>query len=148
MTLKFTTLNDNADPTFNQLLGINNEGKIAGYFGSDAAPNFPPNKGYTLSFPYGQGNYTNENFLGSVQTQVTGINDQNVTVVAHAASSIVVRFGCPDGLSNTMHIASMPVTNFYIKSIDLSISTACSPLQRQGERAPLARVIRDFAPMV
>ena len=77
-TLSFKTLNDHADPTFNQLLGINNEGKIAGYFGSGSATH--PNKGYTLSPPDGQGNYTNENFGGSAQTQVTGINDHNATV--------------------------------------------------------------------
>jgi hypothetical protein len=70
---KFTTLNDQADPTFNQLLGINNHGVIAGYFGSGATGH--PNKGYTLAFPYGQGNYTNENFPGSVQTQVTAIDN-------------------------------------------------------------------------
>src|SRR5579872_4498820 len=69
----FTTLNDNADPTFNQLLGINNHGKIAGYFGSGATGH--PNKGYTLSSPYGQSNYHNENFPGSVQTQVTAIDN-------------------------------------------------------------------------
>lgn len=78
MALNFTTLDDQADPTFNQLLGINNEGKIAGYFGIGSATH--PNKGYTLSPPYGQGNYTNENFIGSTQTQVTGINNNNVTV--------------------------------------------------------------------
>lgn len=69
----FTTLNDNADPTFNQLLGINNHGVIAGYFGSGATGH--PNKGYTLKPPYGQGNYHNENFPGSVQTQVTAIDN-------------------------------------------------------------------------
>ena len=69
----FTTLDDQADPTFNQLLGINNHGKIAGYFGSGAPGH--PNKGYTLSKPYGQGNYQNENFPGSVQTQVTAIDN-------------------------------------------------------------------------
>ena len=69
----FKTLNNNADPTFNQLLGINNHGKIAGYFGSGAMGH--PNKGYTLSRPYGQGNYHNENFPGSVQTQVTAIDN-------------------------------------------------------------------------
>ena len=79
-TLTFTTLDDQADPTFNQLLGINNDGKIAGYFGSGTSANVHPNKGYTLSPPYGQGNYTNENFGGSAQTQVTGINNHNVTV--------------------------------------------------------------------
>ena len=74
----FTTLNDQADPTFNQLLGINDHGKIAGYFGSGVAGH--PNKGYTLKPPYGQGNYTNENFPGSAQTQVTGINNLGDTV--------------------------------------------------------------------
>src|SRR5450631_3212559 len=57
---QFQTLNDKADVTFNQLLGINNNGVIAGYFGSGASGH--PNKGYTLRPSYGQGNYTNENF--------------------------------------------------------------------------------------
>ena len=74
----FQTLNNNADVTFNQLLGINDAGTIAGYFGSGAAGH--PNKGYTLAPPYGQGNYTNENFPGSVQTQVTGLNGTGTTV--------------------------------------------------------------------
>ena len=77
----FKTLDDQADPTFNQLLGINNDGKIAGYFGSGTVVNgvLHPNKGYTLSKPYGQGNYHNENFPGSVQTQVTAINNEGDT---------------------------------------------------------------------
>ena len=74
----FQTLNNTNDLTFNQLLGINNSGTIAGYFGSGLA-GFP-NKGYTLIPPFGQGNYTNENFPTSVQTQVTGLNNAGVTV--------------------------------------------------------------------
>jgi Cu/Zn superoxide dismutase len=74
----FTTLDNNNDVTFNQLLGINNEGVIAGYFGSGAAGH--PNKGYELLPPYGQGSYVNENFPHSAQTQVTGLNDRGVTV--------------------------------------------------------------------
>ena len=70
----FTTLDDQADPTFNQLLGINSHNVIAGYFGSGAAGH--PNKGYLLDPPYGQGNYVNENFPGSAQTQVTGHRQQ------------------------------------------------------------------------
>lgn len=77
ITYSFKTLNNAADPTFNQLLGINNHNVIAGYFGSGATGH--PNKGYTLSKPYGQGNYTNENFPGSVQTQVTAINNHGYT---------------------------------------------------------------------
>ena len=74
----FTTLDNANDLTFNQLLGINNHGVIAGYFGSGAQDH--PNKGYLLLPPYGQGNYVNENFPGSVQTQVTGLNDKGDTV--------------------------------------------------------------------
>ncbi len=80
-TYHFTTLNNNNDPTFNQLLGINDHGVIAGYFGSGAIVNgtLHPNKGYTLSHPYGQNNYTNENFPDSVQTQVVAINNDGNT---------------------------------------------------------------------
>jgi hypothetical protein len=74
----FTTLDNTADPTFNQLLGINQRGLIAGYFGSGEAGH--PNQGYLLSAPYGQANYRNENWPESTQTQVTGLNDRGVTV--------------------------------------------------------------------
>jgi Cu/Zn superoxide dismutase len=75
---RFATLDNAQDVTFNQLLGINNQGTIAGYLGSGAQGH--PNKGYLLFPNYGQGNYANENFPGSVQTQVTGLNDRGVTV--------------------------------------------------------------------
>ena len=74
----FRTLDDRADPTFNQLLGINNDGTIAGYFGSGAAGH--PNQGYRLLPPHGHGSYQSENFPGAVQTQVTGLNNTGVTV--------------------------------------------------------------------
>jgi hypothetical protein len=70
----FRTVDNAADLTFNQLLGINNEGVIAGYFGSGAQGH--PNMGYLLT-PAG---YRSENVPGSVQTQVTGLNDSGVTV--------------------------------------------------------------------
>ena len=74
----FTTLDNQADTTFNQLLGINQRGLIAGYFGSGAQDH--PNKGYLLVAPYGQGQYKKENWPVSAQTQVTGLNDRGVTV--------------------------------------------------------------------
>jgi hypothetical protein len=73
----FTTLDNQADPTFNQLLGINSHNVIAGYFGIGGKVH--PNKGYLLDPPYGQGNYVNENFPGSAQTQVTGIDNKGNT---------------------------------------------------------------------
>jgi hypothetical protein len=73
-------INDN-DVTFNQELGINNGGVIAGYFGSGAAGH--PNKGYlvinTLK-PVNQNDFINENFPNSMQTQVTGLNNRGATV--------------------------------------------------------------------
>jgi hypothetical protein len=72
----FKTVDDAADPTFNQLLGVNNEGVVAGYFGSGAAGH--PNQGYTIRKD--ATSFAGENFPGSVQTQVTGLNDRGVTV--------------------------------------------------------------------
>lgn len=65
----FQTLDNSADTEFNQLLGINNSNVIAGYFGDGT---IVPNNGYTLTLP---SSYTNENFPGSLQTQVVGINN-------------------------------------------------------------------------
>ena len=75
---RFTTLDNQGDATFNQLLGINQHGLIAGYFGSGEKGH--PNQGYLLTAPYGQGNYRSENWPESTQTQVTGLNDRGVTV--------------------------------------------------------------------
>jgi hypothetical protein len=79
------------DPTFNQELGINNAGTIAGYFGSGAPNGTPPpftltpNQGYTVGSPYTS--FTSENFPGSGQTQVIGINNGGVTVGFYADSN-------------------------------------------------------------
>jgi hypothetical protein len=87
-------LNDSRDTTFNQLLGINNHGIIAGYFGSGAAGH--PNKGYALVPPFARRDFLNENFPGAAQTQVIGINDHGVTV----------------GFWSTQNTASMANNNF------------------------------------
>jgi hypothetical protein len=77
-TYVFITLGSHKDRTFNQLLGINSSGKIAGYFGSGAKGH--PNKGYTVRPPFHQSNFRSENFPGSEQTQVTGLNNNGYTV--------------------------------------------------------------------
>jgi len=87
-------LNDAHDETFNQLLGINDQGIVAGYFGSGAAGH--PNKGYALVPPFAQRSFLNENFPGARQTQVIGINDHGVTV----------------GFWSTQNTASMANNNF------------------------------------
>ena len=90
----FSTLDNQNDSTFNQLLGINNRGEIAGYFGSGAKGH--PNKGYLLMLSRGGSRYLNENFPGAVQTQVTGLNDWGITV----------------GFYSTQNRASMTNNNF------------------------------------
>lgn len=69
-TFSFTTLDNPADPTFNQLLGINDHGYISGYFGSGAAGH--PNKGYVIAPPYTK--FNNLDLPASVQTQATGLS--------------------------------------------------------------------------
>lgn len=73
----YQTIDNAGDPNFNQLLGINDSGVIAGYFGDGSVV---PNNGYTLTAPYGPANYSLENFPASAQTQVTGINNPGETV--------------------------------------------------------------------
>jgi hypothetical protein len=90
----FSTLDNQNDSTFNQLLGINNRGQIAGYFGSGAQGH--PNKGYLLNLSGNSAWYENENVPLSTQTQVTGLNDFGVTV----------------GFSSNHNTASMTNPNF------------------------------------
>lgn len=72
----FQTAGSNQDPTFNQLLGINNSGVIAGYFGSGQKGH--PNRGYTTRRPYAR--FQGENVPGAAQTQAIGINNTGDTV--------------------------------------------------------------------
>src|SRR5450432_326170 len=59
------------DPTFTQLLGINNSGMIAGFHGAATA------QGFALTLP---NSFTTENFPAAAQTMVTGINSAGSTV--------------------------------------------------------------------
>ena len=74
-TYAFKSVSSPKDPTFTQLLGINNHHIIAGYFGSGADPAHP-NKGFTLTLPH---SFVDENFPNSAQTQVVGINNRGET---------------------------------------------------------------------
>jgi hypothetical protein len=74
----FRKIDNGADRSFNQLLGINNSGRIAGYYGSGLHGH--PNKGYLVSRPYGPSAFRGVNVPRSSQTQVWGINDKGVAV--------------------------------------------------------------------
>lgn len=101
----FKTINNNNDPTFNQLLGINDAGKIAGYFGSGAKGH--PNKGYTLTSPYHQVNFVNQNFPGSKQTQVTGLNNGDIQVGFYSKQNTA------SGSNNNFGFYSINGTHFH-----------------------------------
>jgi len=73
-----TTVDNPLDPTFNQLLGVNDAGVVAGYYGSGMPGH--PNRGYLLAPAHEQGDYRSENVRGSAQTQVTGLNNTGITV--------------------------------------------------------------------
>jgi hypothetical protein len=74
----FRKLDDAADGTFNELLGINNRHRIVGYYGSGAHGD--PNQGYTIIPPYSQLSYTPVDYPGAAQTQVAGLNDLGIVV--------------------------------------------------------------------
>jgi hypothetical protein len=74
----FRTIDNGHDRSFNQLLGINNSGRIAGYYGSGLHGH--PNKGYLVARPYGPRAFRAVNVPGSSQTEVTSVNDNGVAV--------------------------------------------------------------------
>lgn len=92
---RFRAIDDTKDLTFNQVLGISRDGVIAGYFGSGAQGH--PNQGYIVSPRYPQPDFMDENYPGSAQTQVTGLNDLGVTVgfgsSQNTASAVNDNFG-------------------------------------------------------
>src|SRR5271165_2898857 len=101
-TYSFQTVQSPGDPAFTQLLGINSSGTIAGYFGDGTVI---PNNGFTLTLP---NTYVPENFPGSVQTQVVGINNNGETVGFYIDSMGVQHGFTFDG--STFHSVSNPLT--------------------------------------
>src|SRR6202453_3873791 len=106
----FQTLNNGTDLTFNQLLGINDDDVIAGYFGSGAARH--PNKGYELWTP---NTHRPENYPRSTQTQVPGLNNEGVTV----------------GFWSTMDTSSMTNNNFGFYSVNGSYHDVSFPTRKK-----------------
>ncbi len=74
----FMTVDDQADPSFNEILGINDGAKITGYYGSGSSSD--PSVGYIVVAPYGQNNFRKESYPGSLDTELTGLNDKRTFV--------------------------------------------------------------------
>ena len=73
----FKSVVDPADPTFDQLLGINDHGLVVGYYGSGADAKHP-NKGISLTVP-NVSSFTDENYPGAAQTQVVAVTGNGNT---------------------------------------------------------------------
>jgi len=71
---RFATIDDRADPNFNEVLGLNNESKLVGYYGDGGASS--PNRGFVAHKPYGALNFKNVDYPHSVDTQVSAINNK------------------------------------------------------------------------
>ncbi len=71
---KFTTLDDPYYTSFNRLTGINNEHRIAGYYGRGGAGE--PREGYHIYPPYRPRNYFKIEFPGATQTIATSLNNR------------------------------------------------------------------------
>ena len=88
-TYSFKTFDNPADtsfaamegiPTFTNLLGINNKGLIAGFYGSGNAGD--PNQGFLLKPPstFTPGDFPPTSQNPALQTQLTGLNDKGIVV--------------------------------------------------------------------
>jgi hypothetical protein len=80
----FQTLGDPADKTFNELLGVNDFDEIAGYYGSGKPARVDPSRGFTAA-PFSAPTFRPENYPGSQQTEVIGVNDVGTTVGTFAS---------------------------------------------------------------
>jgi hypothetical protein len=78
VSYSFRKLDNGSDGAFNELLGINNHGVISGYYGPGSPG--PRSKGYELAAPYGPASYRAENYPGSAQTVVAGLDSKRITV--------------------------------------------------------------------
>lgn len=100
-----TTINDQVDnnppntataETFTQLLGINDAGMVAGYYGSGMDANHP-NKGFTVPNIFAATpTFTPENPAGATQTQVFGVTSAGTTTVGFFQDAAGVQHGFVD----------------------------------------------------
>lgn len=93
IAFRFRTLDDDTDPHFNELLGINNVHELTGFYGHGGLAH--PNRGYEVYPPYHQRNYRGINFPMSLNTQLTCLNNTK-TVAGFYSDSYGNIFGFAD----------------------------------------------------
>jgi hypothetical protein len=80
----FKTLDDPNDTNFTELLSINDDGRIAGYYGSGSASN--PWVGFTIYPPYGRDGFERLQYPDAPDTIATAVADKK-TVVGYFVKS-------------------------------------------------------------
>jgi hypothetical protein len=118
------------DPTFTQLLGINNSGTIAGLHGATTA------SGFTLTLP---NTFTTENYPAATQTMVTGIDSAGSTVGIYVDAGGTTH-GFTD-ISTTFKTVDQPGTVFNQglgindSNETVGYSSAIDPMGMVGQKA-------------
>ncbi len=104
----FTTVDDAADTSFNEILGINDGAKLVGFYGSGSASD--PSVGYIVVAPYTQNNFRTESYPGAQDTELAGLNDKATFVGFYRDTQNDVRgLVFVDGIwTNYKHPRGMP----------------------------------------
>ena len=97
VTYAFTSIDDPAGPTFTELLAINNENKIGGFYGSGTPSD--PRHGLMALPPYGVKNFRTITYPSAASTMVTSLNNKNVIAGTYTDKKAnVYGFSAADGL--------------------------------------------------
>ena len=86
----FKTLDNPDDPAFNELLAINNLGKVGGYYGNGSKKN--PSVGYIVR-DFGNSHYRTKHYPGAIDTVVTAVDNLNDIAGYYVSSSTGGTFG-------------------------------------------------------
>jgi hypothetical protein len=86
----FKTLDNPDDPAFNELLAINNLGKVGGYYGNGSKKN--PSVGYIVR-DFGNSHYRTKRYPGATDTVVTAVDNLNDIAGYYVSSSTGGTFG-------------------------------------------------------
>jgi hypothetical protein len=86
----FLTLDDPSDPTFTEITGINQLGKLCGFYGKGTSGD--PSHGFILNLPYGSPNFRKKDYPGAEDTVVTSLNNKKAVAGYYVASSGIFGF--------------------------------------------------------
>ncbi len=100
VTYAFTSIDDPVNPNFTEVLTLNNENKIGGFYGSGAPSD--PRHGFMALPPYGAQNFRTIDFPSATDTIVTSLNNTSAIAGTYTnKKSNVYGFAQTNGLWTT-----------------------------------------------